>query len=92
MAKLKVIAYEILNGKLLVTVEVRKWWANPTTRQFIESGSTFTKHPNKDEAWYTYPGFYLMGWVGDEAPYHELLSGWKKNYLFQKQIEDGKAK
>ena len=92
MAKLKVIAHEEVNGKLLVTVEVDIWWKKPFTRQFIESGYQYTKHPNKEEAWYTYPEFQLMGWVGDEGKYHNLLTGWKKNYLFQKEIDNGKAK
>jgi hypothetical protein len=88
MAKLKVIKHEVLNNRLLVTVEVDKWWAKPYTRQFIESGYSFTKHPNKDNAWLTYPEFQILGWVGGEGKYHDLLTGWKKGYDFQKDTKN----
>lgn len=93
MAKLKVIKHEVLNGRLLVTVEVDIWWKKPYTRQFIESGKVFEKSPNEDPAWYTYPEFTIVGWCGSntsDVRFHELLTGWKKKYNFENNITNGK--
>lgn len=91
--KLKVIKHEEVNGKLIVTVEVRRWWSNPITRQFIESGKLFEKHPNEDPAWLNYPDFTTVGWFYDpEAKFHTFLTGWKKYYDFHKTTTNGKTK
>ena len=81
--KFEITKTEKSKGRIILTVNVSKWWGiNIKVKQFINSNDIFKL--NNENVWYEYPSFKLVSLSSKE---HNKLVSFDRKYTFENEEE-----